>query len=65
MNHPLRPGLVVLHSNQLEMLFELVLRVMQRPPGTMLTICPGRSTSAASMAFAVMESSRSHAPMCM
>ena len=32
MNHPLRPGLVVLHSNQLEMLFELVLRVMQQHP---------------------------------
>ena len=32
MTHTLRPGLIVLHSNQLELLFELVLRVMQQHP---------------------------------
>lgn len=32
MTHNLRPGLIVLHSNQLEVLFELVLRVMQQHP---------------------------------
>ena len=32
MTHDLRPGLIVLHSNQLEVLFELVLRVMQQHP---------------------------------
>jgi exodeoxyribonuclease V gamma subunit len=32
MTHALRPGLIVLHSNQLEVLFELVLRVMQQHP---------------------------------
>ena len=32
MTHSLRPGLIVLHSNQLEVLFELVLRVMQQHP---------------------------------
>ena len=32
MTHALRPGLIVLHSNQLEVLFELVLRVWQQHP---------------------------------
>ena len=32
MTHSLRPGLIVLHSNQLEVLFELVLHVMQQHP---------------------------------
>jgi len=32
MTHTLRPGFIVLHSNQLEVLFELVLRVMQEHP---------------------------------
>ena len=32
MTHKLRPGFIVLHSNQLEVLFELVLRVMQEHP---------------------------------
>ena len=32
MTHTLHPGLIVLHSNQLEVLFELVLRVMQQHP---------------------------------
>ncbi len=32
MNHKLRPGLIVLHSNQLELLFDMVLHVMQQHP---------------------------------
>jgi exodeoxyribonuclease V gamma subunit len=32
MTHALRPGLIVLHSNQLEVLFELVLRVLKQHP---------------------------------